>query len=59
LICITKCDLAELKHPILDWYEKELGAKVIMTSNQTEKGIEELKETLAGKTCVLVGNSGV
>lgn len=59
LICITKCDLTELKHPMLDWYEKELGATVIMTSVQTGKGIEELRAALNGKTCVLVGNSGV
>ena len=61
LIVITKMDMA--------WKNKELdsdleayhlaGYPIQMVSANTGEGIEELKQTLQGKTSVLVGKSGV
>lgn len=59
LICITKSDLEELNHPILNWYKEKLWIQVIETSNVNWKWLNELKEALKNKTIVFVWNSWV
>jgi ribosome biogenesis GTPase len=61
VICVNKVDLAEDEaicrktlQPYLD-----LGHRVLFTSALTGVGIEELRDTLRGKTTVLAGLSGV
>jgi ribosome biogenesis GTPase / thiamine phosphate phosphatase len=66
LICITKFDLlksepaqeAEELLAVLTEYQ-DIGYPVVMTSTMSGKGMDELRESLAGRTSVLVGKSGV
>lgn len=64
LLVINKVDLldadddAELLEAFAYLYES-IGYKVILTSTLTGKGMDELKNALAGKTTLLSGNSGV
>jgi len=61
LIVITKLDLASENHKLqadLETYRR-IGYPIHMVSTPTGEGIEELKETLRGKTSVLIGKSGV
>jgi len=61
LILITKLDLAWKNKSFdsdLDAY-RQAGYAVQCVSANTGEGIEELKQTLQGKTSVLVGKSGV
>ena len=62
-ICVNKIDLIaeddrerELA-PLADY--RELGVPVIACSVRTGEGIDALRATLQGKTCALVGHSGV
>ncbi len=56
LLCLTKIDLAPI--PDLSMY-KDSGVSIVGVSNKTHAGMEALMERIEGKTCVLVGNSGV
>lgn len=56
LLCLTKIDLAPI--PDLSMY-KDSSVSIVGVSNKTHDGIESLMEYIDGKTCVLVGNSGV
>jgi len=58
------CNKIDLEYNDIDIDErleeyKRIGYKVICVSAKTGKGIEELKREIAGKTCVLTGQSGV
>jgi ribosome biogenesis GTPase / thiamine phosphate phosphatase len=63
LICITKMDLTneEQKHEILKYSQqyRNAGYEVILTSSETETGIEELYPHLDDKISVFAGQSGV
>ena len=56
-VIISKSDLADCKE-IRDIYRKT-PFRVIETSSETTKGIDEARELLNGKICVLCGASGV
>jgi len=62
LICITKLDLVKENEQALaaalDEYQR-IGYPYVLTSSFTGEGIEALRETLVGRTSVLVGKSGV
>lgn len=57
LVCINKCDL----NPGDDLYETYLhsGLDVLRVSAVTHEGLDSLREKIAGRKCVLTGNSGV
>ena len=57
IICINKIDEGEFEE-LKGVYER-IGYEVLMTSAKENVGIDKLKEIIAGKTTVLVGNSGV
>ena len=57
IICLNKIDL-DNEIDIKNIYEK-IGYKVILTSVKENEGIDELRETIRGKTVAFVGNSGV
>lgn len=59
-ICFNKTDLAsdEKRNQLSAIYEKA-GYPVFFTSTCEEKGIEEIKDLVCGKTTVLAGPSGV
>lgn len=60
IVIINKYDLLKKKKRDY-WYElyTTLGYKVIRTSVITGQGIDEIKETIQGKTSVFIGHSGV
>lgn len=60
IILINKYDLVKKKKRDF-WYDlyTTLGYKVIRTSVVTGQGIDEVKQTIQGKTSVFVGHSGV
>ncbi|MCC5911976.1 MAG: ribosome small subunit-dependent GTPase A [Clostridiaceae bacterium] len=59
-ICFNKADLAtDNKHKELVKVYEAAGYKVILTSAKDEKSVKLLKETLADKTNVFAGPSGV
>ena len=60
IICFNKQDIAtpQEKQELYDAYEK-CGYKVLFISVIEEKGLDELKELLRGKTTTLAGPSGV
>jgi ribosome biogenesis GTPase len=51
-------ELEELLREEMDIY-RHLGYQTLFTSALTGEGIDELRQTIAGKTAVLVGHSGV
>lgn len=57
LICVNKIDLVE-EQPDLTIY-KHLHIPVVYVSAESEAGLDELREMLHGKYCVLTGQSGV
>ncbi len=59
-ICITKLDLAPISEAeqLMAIYQK-IGYPIIYTSVVSKLGIEELRQTLAGKITALFGSSGV
>jgi ribosome biogenesis GTPase / thiamine phosphate phosphatase len=63
LICITKMDLTndEEKQMIVKYAEqyKKAGYEVILTSSETETGIEQLNPHVENKISVFAGQSGV
>ena len=60
IICFNKQDIAtkEEQQELYDAYEK-CGYKVLFISVREERGLDELKEMLKGKTTTLAGPSGV
>ncbi len=60
VICFNKIDLLEQEEysKIINEY-KSIGYKVILTSTNQKKGINELKNELKNKTTVFAGPSGV
>ncbi len=60
IICFNKQDIAteQEQKELYDAYEK-CGYKVLFISVREEKGLDELKELLKGKTTTLAGPSGV
>jgi ribosome biogenesis GTPase len=60
VICVTKLDLADSgEAEALFKPYSDIGYPVIYTSAETGQGLDELRETLAGKLSVLAGSSGV
>ncbi|MCE4048359.1 MULTISPECIES: ribosome small subunit-dependent GTPase A [Bacillaceae] len=63
VICITKMDLTseEEANRMKEYaaYYEQVGYKVILTSSETEQGIETLLPELSGKISVFAGQSGV
>lgn len=58
IICFNKCDLTSEYKKYAEIYRK-IGYKVIETSTIENSGIEELKESIFGKTAAFAGFSGV
>lgn len=60
LICITKMDIGDEDeiNETMALY-RDLGYRVILTSSETGRGMDELREALRGKISVFVGKSGV
>lgn len=58
IICLTKTDLGDERHPILDFY-KQMAIPVVESSSKAGKGLEDLKALIRGKTVVFLGQSGV
>lgn len=60
VICVNKIDLASLAEAQARFAPYEnLGYSVIYTSAKTGLGLDDLRQTLAGKLSVLAGSSGV
>ena len=57
LICINKCDLAS-GDQLLNYY-RHAGYPALLTSAETQEGIDELRRKLQGKLSAFTGNSGV
>ena len=57
LICVNKCDL-EPGEDLARIYE-QAGFPTLRVSAETGKGIDALRQFLAGKVCAFTGNSGV
>ena len=57
VLCVNKCDL----DPAVDLVRiyEHAGFPVIRTSAETGEGVEELRQTIAGKLVAFTGNSGV
>ena len=57
ILCVNKCDL----DPAVDLVRiyQHAGFRVICTSAETGEGVQELKESIAGKLVAFTGNSGV
>jgi ribosome biogenesis GTPase len=63
MVCLNKVDLIDAEQrgemeARLKAYG-DLGIEVLLTSTETGEGVAELTEGLSGKTCVLLGHSGV
>jgi len=58
LLCLNKVDLVDDEPAELASY-RALGIQVFKTSCQTREGLDELREALGGKLCVVCGHSGV
>ncbi|MDR2543096.1 MAG: ribosome small subunit-dependent GTPase A [Treponema sp.] len=61
---IVVCNKIDLEFDDLDFEERleeysRIGYKVLRISAKTKEGLEELRSEIAGKTCVLSGQSGV
>jgi ribosome biogenesis GTPase len=63
LVCVTKLDLldtearAALEHELAPYAELEVP--VLRCSAESGEGVDELRASLQGRTCVFVGHSGV
>lgn len=57
IICLNKSDLTTERHPAIEWYRHQ-GMVVIETSPKTGLGLNELRQTIRGKTAILLGKSG-
>ena len=58
LIVLTKADLADPAATIADLAAQVVGVDVLVVSSVTGDGIAELLEQLAGRTAVMLGESG-
>jgi len=61
---IVICNKIDIEYNDIDVDErleeyKKIGYKVLMTSAKTGEGLEEIRKEIAGKICVLSGQSGV
>jgi ribosome biogenesis GTPase len=61
---IVICNKADIEYENVDVDERieeyvRIGYKVLKTSTKTGEGLEELRRVIAGKTCALMGQSGV
>jgi len=61
---IIVCNKADIEYENIDVDERieeyvRIGYRVLKTSAKTGEGIEELRRVAAGKTCALIGQSGV
>lgn len=62
IICINKVDLIDKDNSDIAYIKKvyeNIGLKVVYTSTNDKKSIDELKELLHGKVSAFSGNSGV
>ncbi|MEN8183395.1 MAG: ribosome small subunit-dependent GTPase A [Myxococcota bacterium] len=64
ILCLAKIDLLESEPALDELLEtlgpyRELGIPVLACSSVSGRGLPELRAALAGRTCVLVGQSGV
>jgi ribosome biogenesis GTPase len=67
VICLNKVDLSETKDGKREWAFAEgalahyasMGVRTLLTSVETERGLQELRELLRDRTTVLAGHSGV
>jgi len=57
ILCVNKTDLDPGEE--LERLYRAAGYPVILTSADTGRGIEELREAIRGKICAFTGNSGV
>ena len=57
VVCLNKCDLDPADH-LYEIY-RSIGFRVLRTSAATGLGVDELRDTLRGKTSAFTGNSGV
>ena len=57
ILCVNKCDL----DPAVDLVRiyEHTGFRVICTSAETGEGVEQLRQSIAGKLAAFTGNSGV
>jgi len=57
ILCVNKCDL----DPAVDLVRiyEHAGFRVISTSAETGEGVEQLRQSIAGKLVAFTGNSGV
>jgi len=58
VLCINKIDLVDREPEATDLY-RELGLEIFITSCKTGKGLDTLRDRLAGRISVLAGHSGV
>jgi ribosome biogenesis GTPase len=58
LIVLTKADIAEADEALADLATQVVGVDVLVVSSVTGEGIDEVLDRLAGKTAVLLGESG-
>jgi len=61
---IVICNKIDIKYDNIDVDERveefvRIGYKILKTSAKTGEGLDELRRAIAGKTCVLIGQSGV
>lgn len=61
IICLTKLDLVKDFEKVKSYMQtyEEIGYKVITTSIETEKGLDELESYFSGSVTVFAGQSGV
>jgi ribosome biogenesis GTPase len=63
VICVNKIDLLEPREQAAELRKlgvyRDLGVPVIGCSTRTGQGLEELRAAVLGRTCALVGHSGV
>jgi len=57
LIVFTKSDLSKEASPDVDYY-RSMGYRILVVSNKTGQGIDDLTESLKGRVSVLAGPSG-
>ncbi len=59
IICLSKADLLDDGIDQVEKLYREIGYDVLVTSKESEQGVQELREMLQGHITVLAGQSGV
>lgn len=59
IIVINKCDLGEVDDDVFAEIRESQDLEIVRTSASTGRGMDELRELLRGRRCVLTGASGV